>query len=802
MILVFMGRSSLLFAQTQIVGKISQATGEAIQFANILLLSATDSLLIKGEVSTVDGAFQFNSLPAGSYRIHITMLGFEDRDVPAFTLNGLAGTLDLGAFVLAPQAEQLEAVTVAAKKAMFEQKIDRLVVNVAGSITAAGTTALAVLERSPGVMVNRQNNSIALAGKNGVVVMMNGKVNRMPIDAVVQLLAGLPSSNIEKIEIITTPPANFDAEGNAGYINIVLKQSNDLGFNGAFTFSGGWGRGSIASAGTNFNYRKGRLNFFGDYAYSRQAQEFSSTQDREALVGGEVVRTETSIVRDPSIQRNHTARLGMDYEWSKKTVVGVLISGYDNWYNQESINRAVISKNQRPDTLINIANEEVNHWQNLGGNLNLQHTFSEKASLSLDVDYLHYNNDQPVDYLAEYFNGSGSFLFNRQTLSTKRTPINVGVAKVDYMREFSPKVKMEFGIKGTRARFDNDVAVFNVVNNVAAKLKDFTAEYRLLESIGAAYTAFDIKLNDQTELKLGLRYEYTNSNLGTAEVADIVDRQYGRFFPSIYLARTFSEDHSASFSFSRRVTRPTFNDLAPFVFFLDPYTFLSGNSALQPSFANGWKVDYRIKSILFSLQYTVEDSSIAIFQPRLLEGTNRLVLAAQNMKNLKTASFTLVFPWEPTKWWKIQHNFIGIWQEANNYYNDMPLQFQINNLQTVWINNFTLPKNFSAELIGFYQTKLLAGNAVSLPMGALNLGIQKQLKGNGGTLRFGVDDLFNSLKLRLQSSLPQDNLESSLTLDFSQRTFKLSYSRNFGNNQLKGTRQRSTGSEEERKRVN
>lgn len=195
-------------------------------------------------------------------------------------------------------------------------------VNVEGSITAAGATALEVLERSPGVVVNRQNNSIALAGKDGVIVMMNGKMNRMPIDAVVQLLAGMPSSNIEKIELITTPPANFDAEGNAGFINIVLKQSSDQGLNGSYTLSGGLGNGDIASAGINFNYRKNRFNLYGDYSFSRRAQEQIFSFNREVQLNEQTIETDTRSVRDP-VQRNHNVRLGMDFNLSKKNRSGL-----------------------------------------------------------------------------------------------------------------------------------------------------------------------------------------------------------------------------------------------------------------------------------------------------------------------------------------------------------------------------------------------------------------------------------------------------------------------------------------------
>lgn len=791
----------ILSAQSQISGTVLDSKNTAVAYANVLLLRAADTSLVRGAVTNDNGAFQINDIAAGTYLMEVSMLGYQPHRSDIFEMRGAGTQKDLGTIVLQDDAAQLETVEIVAKKPLYEQKIDRLVINVENSITSAGATALDVLERSPGVVVNRQSNSIALAGKNGVIVMINGKINRMPLEAVVQMLAGMPSGNIEKIELITTPPSNFDAEGNAGFINIVMKQSNEAGLNGGYTFSGGIGRGSTASAGINFNYRKNKINLYGDYSFGREAQEQLFLSDRQVLLNGNTIRTDTRSLRDP-VQRNHNARLGLDWNIGKKTVLGMLISSYDNRWSMDAVNNSTISLNGTPDTLLRIVNDEVNHWQHLGANLNLQHTFRPDELLTFDLDFLAYDNENPTNYLTSYTEAGGGFLFEERTFSGKVTPIKVGVGKLDYSKRFSAKLKMEAGIKGTSSRFDNDVTVFRIDNGVSVNDPTLTAKYRLEESIGAAYAAFDFKLDDKSDAKLGLRYEYTNSNLGSAERANIVDRQYGNFFPSAFLSRNFNDKHSANLSYSRRISRPTFNDMAPFVIFMDPYTFFSGNAALQPSISNNVKLDYRFGSTLFSMQYTVEDSAIAQFQSRVIEGTNQQLIAAENLKNRKTLAFTLALPIQIAEWWRMQNNLIGTWQGVNVYFDGSLVNIQNKNLQMVWINSFTLPKDFSAELMGFYQTKALFGSGIFLPVYGINVGIQKKFPGNGGTLRFGVDDALNSFLWRIQNNLPEHNLVSDIEVDFSQRTFKLSYSRNFGNNQLKGKRERATGSEEERRRVN
>jgi len=225
--------------------------------------------------------------------------------------------------MLREDSQVLGEVEIVGRKALFEQKIDRLVVNVANSVTSAGGTALEVLERSPGVIVNRQSGALSLIGKDGVVVMINGKQSYQPASGIIQMLEGMNADNIESIELITTPPANFDAEGNAGYINIVLKKSTDLGFNGNMTVSAGLGEGEVGSANVNLNYRNNKLNVFSSYGFMYKAQLQKFYNYRQVVFEGNTTESEVTTYRDPQ-QLNHNIRLGLDYEISDQTIIGVL----------------------------------------------------------------------------------------------------------------------------------------------------------------------------------------------------------------------------------------------------------------------------------------------------------------------------------------------------------------------------------------------------------------------------------------------------------------------------------------------
>jgi outer membrane receptor protein involved in Fe transport len=819
MLFTFKGDSKLLFfllfllsgcqfggfqlkAQTSISGVVFDEQNHPVAFANVLLLAVADSSFVKGGIVSEDGNFSLSQIVPGEYFLKVFMIGYNEQMTAPFVLVASNEDKHFDQIILGENRVLMNEVQVIAKKPVYEQKIDRMIVNVANSITSSGNNALEVLERSPGVIVNRQNNTISMSGKSGVVVMINGRLTYMPTEAVTQLLEGMSADQIERIEIITTPPAEYDAEGNAGYVNIVLKSNPDDGFNGSYGFTAGYGKGAIGNANVNFNYRNGKTNLYGDYGYLHESQEQYFYFYRSIPLNGEQIETETESFRDPS-RNNHTARLGLDYNLSQKTVAGVLFSGYDTKWEMDATNNATLTSNGILDTLIILENQELNQWKHFGTNVNLQHTFSEGKLFSMDFDYLHYNDHNPTTYQNEYYDGDGQFLFENYTRSKKETPINIMVGKLDYKAPLGKSFKMETGIKGSLSRFTNDVGV-DYSNDGESWVTDdeLTDKYDLVESIMAAYLSFDASLDEKTSLKLGLRYEFTDSNLGTEEEQDIVDRQFGELFPTFYISRTLHEDHSLNFSYSKRITRPTFDDMAPFRIFVDPYTFFTGNPALQPAISNNIELSYRYKSALLSVKYGIEDSTIANFQSIIIEGTNKQLIYAENLKEARVFSQTLSFPFSPTKWWNMFVNGGLVFQEATKNGEDGLETYEATSFNIFSSQTFTLPKEFTFEVSGFYYSGGLFGIFQLKPFGAVNLALQKKFGDRGGTLRLGYDDLFQTLAYSDELNLPEEQEYYEAYLKFAQSTIKLTYTRNFGNQGVKGSRSRSTGSEEERGRVN
>ena len=788
--------STVLQAQVRISGSVKLSSTQSPSGISVLLLNGNDSLLVKGTVTETTGDFHFDNIPAGHYLLNISYAGFKTIFSDPFEINNKA--INAGEFQLDKEEKQLADVTVIARKPMFEQKIDRMVINVKNSITAAGGTALEVLEKSPGVIVNHQSNSISLSGKEGVRVMINGKITQMPMDAVVQMLGGMNASNIDRIELITTPPANFDAEGNAGYINIILITNPNKGLNGSWSLTGGYGHGYTPAGAINFNYRNKKINLFGDYSFTWNNADQEWHFSHQYINQGIRKANNTVTNRHPE-DGQQNARIGIDVQVSPKTIVGFLVGGYTSKWIMRADNTLSMFKNNIPDTSVSILNHELNRWKHFMGNINYAHTFREGETLSADLDYLYYKDDNPNDYNNKYYNNTGNLVGEELTKSTKLTPLNFWVGKIDYTRKFGKKVNAEAGAKLALSKFTNDVAVATLQQNSWVKDPELTAKYHLEENIGAAYTTFNIEASAKTSVKLGLRYEYTTSNLSSALQQNIVDRKYGRFFPSVFLSQKLNDKNALNFSYSRRITRPTFKDMAPFVIFIDPYTFFSGNSGLQPAFSDVYKIDYLLKNFVFSVSYTKEDGSIANFQPKN-SNSNKQILAAENLDNIKTVNISLSLPVTIAKWWNMQNNIQGNWQQINAIYSKGPFVLEQKNYSFNTSQNFIFPKNFSMELSGFYQSKALFGASVTRPFGIANFGLQKKLKDNKTKLRFAIEDIFNTTVFKVLTDIPSENIYSSAKLRFGYRTFKLTLTHNFGKT-IKEKRERSSASEEEQGRV-
>jgi hypothetical protein len=786
-------------AQTNIHGYVTNKDGKPLPNSNVLLLNAKDSVLIKGRLTNQAGGYSFENIPAGTYLISFSYTGLDQIYTSIFTITNHQDNLAMGSVPLDENNQQLKAVVVSARKPLYEQKIDRLVINVASSITSAGSTALDVLERSPGIMVDRINNNLSINGKSGVIVMMNGKRSYMDISSLVLFLQGIPSGNIERIEVITTPPANFDAEGSAGIINIVLKSKNQFGTNGSYSLSAGYDKGEQSMASININHRKGKINLFGNYSFSRTRLQQVRKNYHAVTFAGNFIEDYSESNRHALVSQ-HDGQAGIDYEINKKTIVGALLTAnYRNW-NMDADNNAFVSTNYKLDTAIKTANNELHTTSNYGINLNLQHNFKEDEKLSVNMDYLNYNDNNPSKYNNAYYNNLGNFIYDQKVISGKVTPLIFWIAAIDYSKKLSKKVDMEAGAKGTTSRLNNDVMVASFNQNNWLQDTALSGFHNLHESVAAAYYSVSIALDTATSIKAGLRYEYTSFNLRSHTEKNIVDRHYGNLFPSFFMLHTINENNAINFSYSRRIWRPSFTDLAPWVLFYDPKTFQTGNPALQPAITDAANVSYTYKNKIIPVSYSYTADPISM-QPHVDDATNKLISSMTNAKNNKNASISFSLPFTVTKWWNMQNNISGNWDQSNSFYKEA-VKTESKSASVQSTQTFTLPKDIAVELSGYYYSGGSWGLYKFGSMGSLDIGVQKKFITKKSTLSFNIRNILNSQTSQFSVYIPAQNLIQKNIYIYGYTDFSLSFTHSFGKDKVKQKRDRTTGAEDEKGRVN
>jgi len=783
-------------AQSSITGVVVGENNNPVTHANVLLLQSKDSSLVKGILSADDGSFVFQNVPAGEYLVESSSTGFKQAYSNPFTITE-NGSTNVGKMILSQSFSEMNSVIVVAKKPLYEQKQDRLVINVQNSITAAGNSALDVLERSPGVTIDRQIGSIAIKGKEGVAIMINGKINYMPASAAIEMLQGMNSGDIEKIELITVPPSKVDAEGQAGYINIVLKSSDRYGTNGSVSGTIGYGNGPVAAATVSLNHRQGKINVYGNLSYSRVEKPLPIYLHSKFVSDGNILENFFATDRN-EITANFNGRIGIDYQYSNKTVFGILISGYDNHYTQSENNDVLMLKNSKTDTTAKQHNSELNHWQNIGVNLNMQHDFSQNSKLTVNLDYIYYRNNQPFTYHSSFYDNEGKFVYDEHKMSTKQTPISFWIAAVDYSKKFGQKFLLEFGFKSTVAHFYNDLGVLRLKQGAWIEDSALTAQYTMNENYTAGYVSSDYTISKDTKAKLGLRYEYTNSNLGNTTVKNIVDKHYANLFPVISLSHAFNENNGLTLSYNMRIARPTFNNLAPYIYYVNENTVVTGNQTLQPSIANTIAVDYSFRKYILSVSFTDESNGIAIFQPTIDAASKKVILRPENIDQ-RLASIMITAPIDVNEWWTMQYNVMGVWQEVTAGADASKNAYMNVNLNAT--ETFKLRKNISFELSGMWQSKRYEGIYLQKGYGSLNVGIRKKLAGTGGTFTLSAVNLLVTMDKIWNADYPERNLVTDFHVNFNQRTYSLTYSRNFGNNKLRDKRERATGAEDEKGRV-
>ncbi|WP_276360327.1 TonB-dependent receptor [Daejeonella sp. H1SJ63] len=800
----FLVNAGISFAQSKIAG--SKVSGtvldqerKALDFATISLLKAKDSSLVRTAVSDLEGNFIIKDLPGGEYILTASMVGFVKSRTEAFSVNEANPVKNFPQIIVAKDSKMLGEVTVKAIKPFVERKIDRMVVNVENSIASAGSTALEVLQTAPGVTVD-QNDNISMQGKQGVLVMIDGKQTYMSNADVANMLRNMPSSQIETIELITNPSSKYDAAGNSGIINIRTKKSNTVGTNGTFTAGAGYGDNYRANGGISLNHRNKGINLFGNYNFASMNRGQYMIIDRE--VSNSSVKTffgqEGGFLRKND---NNNFKAGLDLFLNKNNTIGILINGYHNAGNELYNNTTLIGRSfSQPDSSVIAVNDGNSRYKNMAYNLNYKSVLDTSGKeLSFDLDYSRYNGNEKTLYDNHFVNFNGPDKDPSYIKNSTPSFINIKALKIDYTMPLNKTTKFEAGLKSSIVKTDNDFR-FEQLNggtweNDIRKSNQFVYD----ENVNAAY----MNLNKQfksTSIQMGLRAEQTNSNGNSVTTSKKVDRSYIDLFPSIFLNQTLLKDHDLGISYSRRIDRPSYDALNPFIFYLDQYTYNQGNPFLNPQYTNNFEFSYNYKKTYnVSMNYSLTRDVISQV---LLPDTAKKALFQTNENLDKQTNFglTLNSPVSFAKWWSSSNSLLLFYlgfrasdlhgQELNNG----KFAWQFNSQHKIIIN-----KTLSAEIMADYRSAMQYSTLNISSQYGVDLGLSKTLMNKKASIKFALSDAFNTRKQTITSAYT--GLNYNLVQKNETRIGRISFTYRFGKSEIKPERRRSTGLEDEQRRM-
>lgn len=795
---------ALSSANAQIInGLVQQISGQPVEFATVTLHKSQDSTLVKGTLTGEDGRFEIAQVSAGQYFVKSNAVGMGTSSGPVFDYDG--GNKTLETLIIDEAANELAQVTVTARRPPIEVKADKTILNVEGTVNSTGLNALELLRKAPGVVVDN-NENINIKGKNAVKVMIDGR--DVPVDGkdLAALLKGTQAADITNIEIISNPSAKYDAAGNAGIINIRLKKNKALGTNGNFGLETIYGESLKGGANVSLNHRGKNVNVFGNangnYGDWHNYQNFSREQN------GQFYTQENKEIWE---SRYVGYRAGADWSINSKHTVGVLVNGSVNpgdWNTQGFTNIGKVNTGGKIDTLLKATNSVENQRDNFNANFNYRFADTSGHSLNFDFDYGTFDIRGASYQPNRYYTPNGAELL-RERIFRNNTPtlIDIFTVKSDYEQRLF-KGTFGLGVKVADVKTDNTFDFYNVVNGESKLDKDVSNRFIYEERTSAAYVNYNRMFGKKLNVQAGLRMENTDyeGQLLSAKKDTVNTNNYTEFFPSAAVTYTFNKKMGLNATYSRRIDRPSYQDLNPFENKLDELTFQRGNPMLRPQFTNSFEISPTYQGypvMTFGYSHT-KDVFTQVLKTDMRD-TRATFITNENLADQKNYTLSINAPTPIAKWWE---GFVSLTGYRSHFEADFSTpetpNFKVdqsyNAFNAYSEQTIKLPKGFSVQVSGWYNSRAFWGTLRSKPQGAMDVGIQKKLFDGKGDLRMRFGDILHTAGWGGEN-LFTPNLKMTANGRWESRTVTMSFNYRFGSSEVKDARQRKTGLEDEKNRV-
>ncbi|MBZ4189783.1 TonB-dependent receptor [Niabella beijingensis] len=790
-------------AQT-ISGAVKDDAGKPAEKATVSLLNAVDSSIVKLDAAKADGTYQFETIGNGRYLIMASNVGFNTAYSAAFDYTG--ADIKLNELVLEKASTQLQGVVVTAKRPLVEVKPGRMVVNVEGTINATGNDGLELLRKSPGVLVDKDDN-ISMAGKNGVRIYIDGKPSPLTGADLASYLRSLQSSDIESIELITNPSAKYEAAGNAGIINIRLKKNKAFGTNGTITAGANVATYANYNGGFNINHRNKKVNLFGNYNYSqglRFNKQYILRDVSDSLFDQHMI--------SKSYSKAHNFKAGMDYFINDKNTIGIMVNGNISDVDRREPGDMPITykPTNTVDRILYTNTQTLRDRSNYNGNLNYRYADTSGRELNVDLDYGYFNIDGNQYVPNIYRRASDGAEVNRNIYRIiTATDIDLYSFKLDYEQPFF-KGKLGYGGKLNFVNTGNDFKNYDA--NGSSESLDYGKSnyFKYKENVNALYVNYN-RAYKTFSYQLGLRAENTNSDgISTGKQWDEasqtykdyegkVKRNYTDFFPSASITYNKNPMNQWSISYSRRIDRPDYDDLNPFEYRLNDYLYARGNTNLRPQYTNTIGITHTYK---YKLNTSLNYSHVKDMFVQLIDTIDRTksFQTNENLANQDVFSLNVSYPFTYKTYTFFSNLTANYSLYEANFGDGKVINTKNFNVQYFMQHSLKFGKTWTAELTGLYLSPFVwAGTFRGKSMGFISTGLQKTILKGDGTIKASVDDLFKTM--RFTGDMNFAGAYTYVIAKWDSRQFKLNFTYKFGNKQVKSARQRKTGLDDESKRA-
>ena len=787
----------------EVMGLARDDQGKPLAGASIALKNHKDSSVVKLSISNKTGQYSFAAIAPGSYFITISHIGYAAQSSANFETDAHA-SVRVPVITLIRASRELRETVVTAQKPLVEVKTDRLILNVEGNINEVGSDALELLKKSPGITADKDNN-LSLNGKNSVQVYIDGRPTYITGSTLADYLKTLQSSSIASVEIIANPGAKYEAAGSAGIINIRLKKNTAYGNNMAISAGYNVGTYSKYNANVNFNHRDAHFNVYGDYSFNRGEVEAYATMYRTQLDTSFLQRSVFT-----STPTTHTYKVGADWFISSKSTLGLLVNGSSGTETiaTASATPIVYIPTNETNRILQANNHTITSSDNVSTDLNYRYADTSGRELNIDADYSLYhlrsNQYQPNNY---FDSTQKTLLYSNDYNILSPTNIRIFSLKVDYEANFL-KGRLGFGGKSSYVTTTNDFEEYDLsgASREMDSLSSNNFDYK--ENINALYVTYNRTIPGWV-FQGGLRAENTNDKGTSAgwktQPIDLspydssFTRHYTDLFPSAGITYNKNPNKQWTLNYSRRIDRPAYQDLNPFEFKLDDYTFSQGNTLLRPQYTNSLGLTFMYK---YKFTATLNYSHTKDLSTTLVDTTqgSKTIVRRENLANQDVASLNLSYPFS-YKWYSV---FIN----ANTYYSLNKANFgpgrevDVNVFHTTIYtqHGFQLGKGWTGMLTEYLSTPdIWQATLKSSTMWSLDAGLQKMVLGGHGSFKVSVTDIFKTLHYTATSKFAGQYIRD--TGGYESRLLKLYFTYRFGNLGLKGARQHANAAEEETRRV-